>query len=490
MTTASKCRVPFAVASSQVLHTNQGDIAGSRSGRSSRFIPRLPATHADVPRVPCALYRPQHSCRPAHISRCAAAGERLDRVRLCRALRKLPPGGVSGALGRCEGAERGLLAMGKTVVLAGALDTKGAEFSYVRKVIRRAGLDVLTVDFGVLGEPAFIPDISRAEVAQAGGGDLERWRSGEHKDEAMAGMAAALAVVVRRLFDEGRLDGIFSMGGSGGTSVATTAMRTLPVGVPKLVASTVGGGDVSGYAGTKDITFMPSVVDIAGFNRISQRIYANAAAAIAGMVAAEPPAAEQATMIAASMFGNTTAAEDLVRDGYFQGVLDLTTTELADEVCGGVMSAGPDRGRAAPASGVPVVLVPGCVDMANFGAPQTVPARYAGRHLYNWNPNVTLLRTNAAENTRIGEMLAAAANAATGPVAVLLPLRGVSMLDSPGGQFWDPAADRACYEAIRAHLKPSVPVEEVDANINDEAFAQRAADLLLAMIRETSQQRK
>jgi uncharacterized protein (UPF0261 family) len=408
--------------------------------------------------------------------------------------------------------------MGKTVVLAGALDTKGAEFSYVRKVIRRAGLDVLTVDFGVLGEPAFVPDISRAEVAQAGGGDLERWRSGEHKDEAMAGMAAALAVVVRRLFDEGRLDGIFSMGGSGGTSVATTAMRTLPVGVPKLVASTVGGGDVSGYAGTKDITFMPSVVDIAGFNRISRRIYANAAAAIAGMVAAEPPAAEQATMIAASMFGNTTAAmdqarvrmegqgyevlvfhatgtggrtmEDLVRDGYFQGVLDLTTTELADEVCGGVMSAGPDRGRAAPASGVPVVLVPGCVDMANFGAPQTVPARYAGRHLYNWNPNVTLLRTNAAENTRIGEMLAAAANAATGPVAVLLPLRGVSMLDSPGGQFWDPAADRACYEAIRAHLKPSVPVEEIDANINDEAFAQRAADLLLAMIRETSRQRK
>ena len=408
--------------------------------------------------------------------------------------------------------------MGKTVVLAGALDTKGAEFSYVRKVIRRAGLDVLTVDFGVLGEPAFVPDISRAEVAQAGGGDLERWRSGEHKDEAMAGMAAALAVVVRRLFDEGRLDGIFSMGGSGGTSVATTAMRTLPVGVPKLVASTVGGGDVSGYAGTKDITFMPSVVDIAGFNRISRRIYANAAAAIAGMVAAEPLAAEQATMIAASMFGNTTAAmdqarvrmegqgyevlvfhatgtggrtmEDLVRDGYFQGVLDLTTTELADEVCGGVMSAGPDRGRAAPASGVPVVLVPGCVDMANFGAPQTVPARYAGRHLYNWNPNVTLLRTNAAENTRIGEMLTAAANAATGPVVVLLPLRGVSMLDSPGGQFWDPAADRACYEAIRAHLKPSVPVEEIDANINDEAFAQRAADLLLAMIRETSQQRK
>ncbi|MGH3193811.1 MAG: Tm-1-like ATP-binding domain-containing protein [Streptosporangiaceae bacterium] len=322
----------------------------------------------------------------------------------------------------------------------------------------------------------------------------------------------------RRLYDQGRLDGIFGMGGSGGTSIATAAMRTLPVGVPKLVASTVGGGDVSAYAGTKDITFMPSIVDIAGFNRISRRIYANAAAAIAGMVGAEPPVAADAPMIAASMFGNTTAAvdqararleqqgyevlvfhatgtggrtmEDLVRDGYFHGVLDLTTTELADEVCGGVFSAGPDRGRAAAESGVPVVLVPGCVDMANFDAPQTVPARYAGRNLYKWNPNVTLLRTNAGENTRIGEMLADAANAATGPVAVLLPLRGVSMLDSPGGAFWDPAADRACYQAIRSHLKQSVPVEEIDANVNDLQFAHRAADLLLAMIRENPDQRK
>jgi Uncharacterised protein family (UPF0261) len=186
-------------------------------------------------------------------------------------------------LGTVRSARRGkdagkeAFVMGKTVVLVGALDTKGAEFDYVRQVIRRAGLDVLTVDFGVLGEPALVPDVGSAEVALAGGGDLERWRAGQHKDEAMAGMAAGLAVVVRRLYDQGRLDGIVSMGGSGGTSIATTAMRTLPVGVPKLVASTVGGGDVSGYAGTKDITFMPSIVDIAGFNRISRRIYANAA---------------------------------------------------------------------------------------------------------------------------------------------------------------------------------------------------------------------
>jgi uncharacterized protein (UPF0261 family) len=413
--------------------------------------------------------------------------------------------------------------MGATVVLTGALDTKGAEFGYVRQAVERAGLDVVTVDFGVLGEPAFVPEVGRAEVARAAGGDLERWRSGEHKDEAMAGMAAGLAVVVRRLFDEGRLDGVLAMGGSGGTSIATAAMRTLPAGVPKLMVSTVGGGDVSAYAGTKDITFMPSIVDVAGFNRISRRVYTNAAAAIAGMVAAEPPAVTgssdaAAPMIAASMFGNTTTAvdlararlerrgfevlvfhatgaggrtmEDLVRDGYFEGVLDLTTTELADEVCGGVMSAGPDRGHAAPEAGVPVVLVPGCVDMANFGAPDTVPARYEGRRLYKWNPNVTLLRTDVAENQRVGEMLADAANAARGPARVLLPLRGVSMLDSPGGPFWDPDADQACYRALRAHLKPSVPVLEADANINDEAFALRAADLLLDMISEHSRAEK
>jgi uncharacterized protein (UPF0261 family) len=345
-----------------------------------------------------------------------------------------------------------------------------------------------------------------------GGGNLERLRSGEHKDEAMATMAAGLTAVVRRLYQEGRLDGILGMGGSGGTSIATAAMRALPVGVPKLMVSTVGGGDVAPYAGTKDITFMPSVLDVAGFNRISRRIYANAAAAIAGMVEAQRPVEpDDKPLIGASMFGNTTAAvdrararleragmevlvfhatgtggrtmEDLVRDRQLQGVLDLTTTELADEVCGGVMSAGPERGHAAPGAGIPVVFAPGCVDMANFGAPQTVPARYAARRLYKWNPNVTLLRTDVAENARIGEMLAGAANAASGPVAMLWPLRGFSMLDSPDGAFWDPEADHACYAAVRARLRPSVRVIEVDGNINDPPFADLAADTLLEMMR-------
>jgi len=170
------------------------------------------------------------------------------------------------------------------------------------------------------------------------------------------------------------------------------------------------------------------------------------------------------------------------RQGFFEGILDLTTTELADEVCGGVMSAGPTRGQAAPAARIPVVFAPGCVDMANFGVPETVPARYAGRRLYHWNPNVTLLRTNVAENTRIGEMLATAANAATGAVTVLWPRRGFSMLDSPGGAFWDPDADAACLAAVRAHLKPGVRLVEVDRNINDPEFADLAADTMVELI--------
>ncbi len=417
--------------------------------------------------------------------------------------------------------------MAQTVVMVGALDTKGEEFAYVKALLKKKRLKTLVVDFGVLGEPTFEPDISRSTVAAAGGGDLERFRFGEHKDEAMKVMATGLAMIVRQLYDTGQLDGIIGMGGSGGTSIATNAMRTLPVGVPKLMLSTVGGGDVSAYAGTKDITFMPSIVDVAGFNRISRNIYTNAAGAIVGMVSMSAPKATTATamvsfgvpeaavdkpLIVASMFGNTTKAvdhargileqhgyevlvfhatgtggktmESLIADGLIAGSLDMTTTELADEVCGGVFSAGPDRCWAASKAGVPAVLVPGCVDMANFWGIGTVPEKYQGRNLYQWNPNVTLLRTNVEENVKMGEMIAAAANAATAPVAIVLPLQGVSQLDSPGGQFWDPEADRACYDAIKQNLKPGIPVIEVDHNINDPEFSGKVAETLLEMLKK------
>jgi uncharacterized protein (UPF0261 family) len=401
--------------------------------------------------------------------------------------------------------------MSKTVVIVGALDTKGREFDFVRGLIASNGLDTLLVDFGVLGEPTIKPDILNAEVALAGGGDIESLRDKQDKAEAMRVMTDGLAVVVRRLFNEGRLHGVIGMGGSGGTAIAAAAMRQLPVGVPKLIVSTVGGGDVAPYVGARDITVMPSVVDVAGINRISRRVYANAARAIAGMVKGETPAtAEDKPLVAASMFGNTTACVDrararlesggyevlvfhatgtggrtmqsLIDDGYIAGVLDLTTTELADEVCGGVFSAGLDRVRLAAKTAAPVVLAPGCVDMCNFGARSTVPARYQDRNLYEWNANVTLMRTNVEENERIGELIAETANNAAGPAAVLVPLRGVSTLDSPGNPFWQPEADAACFAAIKRKLKPGVSFIEVDANINDPEFADRASGLLLELL--------
>ena len=401
--------------------------------------------------------------------------------------------------------------MAKTVVIVGALDTKGREFAFVKEQIESANVHSLVVDIGVMGEPGFSPDIGRHEVVAAAGGDLTRLASGDHKDEAMQIMATGLAVIVRRLYDDGKLDGIIGMGGTGGTSVATTAMRTLPVGVPKLMVSTVGGGDVSPYAGSKDITFMPSIVDVAGINRISRTIYANAAGAIAGMVSAErPESGEERPLVTASMFGNTTTAvghaqgiveaagyevlvfhatgtggrtmEDLIADGYIVGSMDITTTELADTVCGGVFDAGAERCLAASRAGIPAMIVPGCVDMANFGGIETVPEAYRGRNLYQWNPDVTLLRTSVEENVRIGEMIAAAANEASAPVAIVLPLGGVSMLDSEGERFWDPEADGACFNAIRNNLRPDIPVIELDHNINDPAFSGSVAQTLLDML--------
>jgi uncharacterized protein (UPF0261 family) len=408
--------------------------------------------------------------------------------------------------------------MAKTVVIAGALDTKGQEVGFVRQLIQARGINTLLVDFGVLGEPGLPADISNEEVALAGGSDLLNLRSSKDKSEAMRAMAAGLTVIVRRLHEEGRLQGILSLGGSGGTAIATAGMRALPVGIPKLMVSTVAGSDASGYVGTRDITMMPSVVDVAGFNRISRRIYANAAGAIVGMVENEVEAkcpANEKPLIAASMFGNTTPCIDraraileghgyevlvfhatgkggrtmqaLVEDGYIQGLLDLTTTELADEVCGGIFSAGPERVRLASQRNVPLLLAPGCVDMCNFWERSTVPERYQKRHLYEWNPNVTLMRTNPEENVEIGKMLAETANECHGPVAILIPLEGVSMLDSRDKPFWDPEADQSCFNAIKRNLRDGIPVVELSMNINDPRFADKAVEVFLDLIGRAKQ---
>ena len=404
--------------------------------------------------------------------------------------------------------------MGKSILMIGAFDTKGPDYAFLREQILARGHSVLAVNTGVLGTTELFPvDVEADRVARAGGGDLAALRQAKDRGEAMKVMSAGAPALVRQLHDEGRFDGIIGMGGTGGSSVVTAAMRALPVGVPKVCVSTAASGDTSAYVGTKDVAMIPSIVDVAGINRISRTIYARAAGAIGGMVEAEPPAAtDEKPIIAASMFGNTTdcvnacaealaakgyevlvfhatgaggrTLESLVAEGLVDAVLDITTTEWADTVCGGVFDAGRERLSAPGQAGIPHLIVPGCVDMVNFGGPETVPPKYrdAGRTFYEWNPSVTLMRTNVAENREMGQTFAEKANAATGPVAFLIPLQGVSILDGDGQLFCDREADQAMFEAIKAHVKPEIPVVEIDPNINDPEFSAKATAMMLELI--------
>ena len=404
--------------------------------------------------------------------------------------------------------------MAKTVLAIGAFDTKGPDYNFVRQLILDRGHSVLTVDSGVLATTdLFSVDVGADELATAGGTSLQELRDSGDRGEAMKVMSAGAAVVVRRLYEEGRFDGIIGMGGSGGSTVVTAAMRALPVGVPKVCVSTVASGDTSAYVGLSDVTLVPSIADVAGINRISRLIYSRAAGAICGMVETEiSEAADERPVIAASMFGNTTQCvdacaaaltesgyevlvfhatgaggrtlESLVDEGLVDAVLDITTTEWADEVCGGVFSAGPDRLSGPGRRGIPHLIVPGCVDMANFHGIDNVPQHYrdAGRQLYEWNPSVALMRTNVEENRKMGEVFAVKANDAQGPVAFLIPKRGVSILDGDGEQFCDRAADEALFDAIRQNAKPEISIEEIDANINDSAFSDRAVEMMLELI--------
>lgn len=389
-----------------------------------------------------------------------------------------------------------------TVVLAGTLDTKGIEYAFVRDRLREQGVDVILVDAGVLGRPLVAPDIAREEVAQAAGVNLADLAAARDRGQAVEAMAIGLGTVVRRLHEEGKLDAILGLGGSGGTSLITAAMRELPIGVPKLIVSTVAAGDTRPYVGTVDLTMMHSVVDIAGINPISERILINAAASAAAMAktsAAFQPSAQTKPMIGATMFGVTTpcltvarerlealgyevlvfhatgaggqAMERLMRDGFITGALDVTTTELADDLAGGVLSAGPDRLTAAGELGIPQVVSLGALDMVNFGPIETVPEKFRDRLLYKHNPAVTLMRTTPAENGELGKRIAQKLNRARGPVSLFIPLKGISLIAVDGQVFHDPQADAALIDALREHIAGHVEVREMDTDINDPAFA-------------------
>ncbi|MBA2248484.1 MAG: Tm-1-like ATP-binding domain-containing protein [Chloroflexia bacterium] len=404
-----------------------------------------------------------------------------------------------------------------TVILLGTLDTKGEEYGFVRDRLRGAGIDTLVIDAGILDIPRLAPDVTREEVAAAANADIATLVRDRDRGAAIDIMLNGATAIVQRLVAEREVHGIFGMGGSGGSTLVSGVMRELPVGFPKLLVSTVASGDTRPYVGTSDIAMMSSIVDIAGINQLSELILANAAGAIGGMARAHEtfvPSGARKPVIGATMFGVTTPCttvarerlealgyevlvfhatgiggdtmESLIRGGVITGVLDTTTTELADTLVGGALPSGPERLEIAGSLGLPQIVSLGALDMVNFGPIESVPERFRDRHLFRHNASITLMRTTREENAELGRIIAGKLNGATGPVALFIPLRGVSAIDIEGQAFHDPEADAALFDALRSELDGRVKVVEVDTDINDPAFAIAMADELDRLYKEWS----
>jgi len=401
--------------------------------------------------------------------------------------------------------------MPKSILIIGTFDTKAEELRFVKDQILARGRKARTLDAGVLQpSPAYV-DISNEKVAAAGGRPLHDLVSRRDRGEAVAVMAQGAAKITRELFDKGEISGVISLGGGSGTVIGTSAMRTLPVGIPKVMVSSMASGNMRPYVGISDITMMYSVVDISGLNRISRRILSNAALAVCGMAEGGKEAiAAELPLIAATMFGVTTpciteakwvleekgyevlvfhangpggmAMEQLIGEGQIQAVLDITTTELPDELCGGKGSAGPHRLEKAGEMGIPQVVVPGAMDMVNY-FPDAIPPQFRNRLLHVHNPATTLMRTNEDENRQLAEIMARKLSRAKGPVVVYIPLRGFSAIDSPGQPFFFPEANRAFIEALKTNLPSRIPVIERDLHINDPSFAREVSQVLLKLLR-------
>lgn len=399
-----------------------------------------------------------------------------------------------------------------TILMIGCFDTKAADFSYLYQRLTKNGLNIITLNTGVKGTTDNFPiDIEAAAVAAQTDWTIQQLLAKNDRGIVVEKMGEGAAKIIAQLVKEGKIQGAIGMGGGGGTYIALAAMQTIPIGIPKLCLSTVAAKDLSRQVGTKDIVLMPSVVDVAGLNSVSRLLISQAAGAISGMIAnSHIPPQDKVGSIAISMFGNTTPCvekctellkakgyevlafhavgtggrvmESLIREGFFDGVLDITTTELADDLCEGICSAGPERLTAAAAKGIPQVVVPGCLDMVNYGHLDTVPKKYTARNLYSWAPDVTLMRTDAHENKILGQSIAEKLNQSKGKVAVLLPLKGISIVSSEGGVFHAPEIDQVLFDTIKKQVKDSIPIIELDKNINDQAFAEKAINLLLEMM--------
>ncbi len=406
--------------------------------------------------------------------------------------------------------------MAHKIVVVGTFDTKGEEFNYLIDLIKSKGNEVYTINAGVLGTTSlFEVDVPASLVAQASGNELTELRQGRDRGKAVAAMSVGVANYIKEYYNTTGFDGIIGMGGSAGTHIVSSCMRELPYGLPKICLSTLASGDVSPYIGISNLVMMPSLTDISGLNSISKLSIGNAVRALLGMLDRPKEMENHQRSIAASMFGNTTPCidqcrkilnqkdfevlvfhatgtggrtmEKLILEGAVQGVLDITTTEWADTLCGGVFPAGEQRLEAPGKMQLPHLIAPGCIDMCNFGNPSTIPSRYKDRLFYEWNPNVTLMRTNVEENRELGKIFAQKANAAKGKTAFIIPMKGFSMLDALNENnepelFWDESADRAFLEGLKRHLNPKIEIEEQNMNINHPDFAKRAVEKLLDMM--------
>jgi uncharacterized protein (UPF0261 family) len=403
--------------------------------------------------------------------------------------------------------------LNQSIIMVGCFDTKGEDFSYLHKCLVDQGQGVISINTGVMDSRAdFSIDFNADTVAKFAGTNLKKIKDSGDRGKAVELMGRGAAKIIATLVSENKIKGAIGMGGGGGTYIALSAMQGIPLGIPKLCLTTIASKDLTLQMGTKDITLMPSIVDVAGLNSISRLLIKQAASAIGGMVSVAIEDKEKPKgSVAISMFGNTTKCvdkctallnkegyevlsfhatgnggrtmESLIREGCFDALLDVTTTELADYLCGGICSAGEERMNAAGEMGIPQVVVPGCLDMVNFAELDSVPQKYKSRQLYSWAPDVTLMRTNEKENAQLGEMMANKINKSTGSVSVLLPNKGISVVDSEGGIFYRPDYDRILFDAIKRNTKKEIPVKEFELNINDEEFARNLVKTLLAMIK-------
>ncbi len=404
----------------------------------------------------------------------------------------------------------GEVEMKGSIAMVGCFDTKEEEFAFLHACLNHYGYSIISVNLGVRGTTGkFRVDYEAEVVAAATGLSSRELRESNDRSRVVDVMGAGAAVILCDLYEKGAIKGVVGMGGGGGSFMILKAMQALPIGFPKLCLSTVATKDLSEQVREKDILLMPSVVDIAGLNKISRQLINHAAAAISGMCAAREPVGirDRKKTIAISIFGNTTrcvnycvdileskgfevltfhavgsggqSMETLIREGWVDGVLDITTTELADEVCGGICSAGPKRLTAASDIGIPQIVVPGCLDMVNFGPMDTVPKKYLDRVLYSWAPDVTLMRTNSDENDLLGKQIADKLNLAKGKTAILIPTKGISIVSSEGGPFHDPEIDQILFASIKKNIAENINYEEIDCNINDEEFAHRLIEKLL-----------